>query len=96
MKRFIIVMLALIAASGLIIHTLSADTEHIEKKEVAKVMKEWNKALGVKCNFCHTKKFGRVPQSLIDHRISHDLIHRPDVGSKVGSHRRSSFDSFPA
>ncbi|MEM2982968.1 MAG: hypothetical protein QXH17_07370 [Candidatus Bathyarchaeia archaeon] len=56
--------LIVIIGAGSLGKTLLAETKYIEKKEIMQVMKEWNKSLGVNCQFCHTGKFSDTYEML--------------------------------
>jgi hypothetical protein len=49
----VFVIFGLIAIRGFV-NLSSAEPKYLEKKEVTKTMIQWNKALGVKCSYCHT------------------------------------------
>lgn len=37
-----------------VVNSVHAEPKYLKKEEITKTMMEWNKALGVNCDFCHT------------------------------------------
>ncbi len=55
MRRIVLVVLILftVMAIGGIADLTQGEPKYLDKKEINKTMIEWNKALGVKCSYCH-------------------------------------------
>ncbi|NIQ38336.1 MAG: hypothetical protein GTN81_07085 [Proteobacteria bacterium] len=51
---FVIFPLLTLAAVGYFAAATQAEPKYLDKKDVTKTMIEWTKALGVKCDYCHT------------------------------------------
>lgn len=90
MKKFSLVIVALFSliAVGLLIDATHAKTKYLEKKEVVKTMIQWNKALGVKCDFCHTKDRSQTYKSLagktVDAKELKALVHQRIARAMLG------------
>ncbi len=81
MKKTVLLMVivfTLSAIGGLVLS--HGKTKYLEKEEVNKAMIQWNKALGVKCSFCHTKDRTQNYQSLAGKTVSEEelkaLVHK--------------------
>jgi hypothetical protein len=84
MAASVVLFLVFLSANSLL-----ADTELLEKKEVAKTMASWNKALGVKCNFCHTSNFKQSYKDLAgksaDEKTLKALVHKEIAKSMLAT-----------
>jgi hypothetical protein len=56
LSAFVIVLITLTAANPLPKRNLQVLPEDISDAQLDSIMKQYNKALGVSCNFCHTKR----------------------------------------
>ncbi|HSB05899.1 MAG TPA: hypothetical protein VLK23_11960 [Thermodesulfobacteriota bacterium] len=60
-------LLSVVFALGAVVvfvSSMHADPKYLKKEEVTKTMMEWNKALGVKCEFCHTSNRSQTYKDL--------------------------------
>ena len=63
LSAFVILLITLTAANPLPKRNLQVLPEDISDAQLDSIMKQYNKALGVSCNFCHTKR-SDYPDSL--------------------------------
>lgn len=81
------VIFALIAVFVLADST-QADPKYLRKEEVTKTMLEWNKALGVKCDFCHTSNRTQTYKDLAGKTASAEelsaLVHQRIARAMLG------------
>jgi len=52
--NLVVTIILVLSFAPLVVSNSQAEPKYLKKEEVGKVMMEWNKALGVKCDFCHT------------------------------------------
>ena len=52
--NLVITIILILSFAPAVVRNSQAEPKYLKKEEVGKVMLEWNKALGVKCDFCHT------------------------------------------
>lgn len=66
MKKTVLLMaiVSLITAIGGIVNVTQGEPKYLEKKGINKTMIQWNKALGVKCSYCHTSDRTETYKSL--------------------------------
>jgi hypothetical protein len=66
MKKINLVIYAALGlfVAGYLVTTTYAKPKYLEKKEVTRIMIQWNKALGVKCSFCHTSNRTKTYETL--------------------------------
>jgi hypothetical protein len=83
----VLVIFGLIALRGFV-NLSSAEPKYLEKTEVTKTMIQWSKALGVKCNFCHTSDRAESYESLSGKTASKEeleaLVHKEVALSMLG------------
>ncbi len=81
------VILAL-CAIVVFVSTTHADPKYLGKDEVTKTMLEWNKALGVKCEFCHTSNRSQTYKDLAGKTASAEeltvLVHQRIARAMLG------------
>ena len=79
------------AAAAVFQNAANAETKYLKgsKQEITKTMMEWNKALGVKCTFCHTKDFSQTYKSLAGKTASAEdltaLVHHRIATNMLGT-----------
>jgi cytochrome c peroxidase len=90
MKKIGLVMVlvfSLTAIGGLVLS--HAELKYLEKQGMMKTMIEWNKALGVKCNFCHIQDKSQTYKSLAGKTVSEEelkaLVHRRIARAMLGT-----------
>ena len=67
---FVMLVIFTLTAIGYFLGATHAETKYLEKKDVTKTMIQWNKALGVKCSFCHTKDRSETYKNLAGRTVS--------------------------
>jgi len=82
---FAVVVLAATLAVVRLADTAQADTKYVEQDKVFKVMMQWNKDLGVKCEYCHTADKKQTIESLEGQTAKSDEL-------QSLMHRRSALD----
>ena len=90
MKKIGIVMMILgLIAAFAPLQRVQAKTKYIEKSEVTKAMVEFNKALGVKCNFCHvadrSKTYKALAGQTADPKELSALVHQRISRAMLGN-----------
>jgi hypothetical protein len=72
MKKTSFVMYAVLALAGVgyLVNATDAKPKYLEKKVVMKTMVQWNRALGVKCGFCHTSNRTQTYETLAGRNVS--------------------------
>jgi cytochrome c peroxidase len=90
MKKTVLVMVivfTLTAIGGLVLS--HAKMKYLEKEGVNKAMIQWNKALGVKCSFCHTKDRTETYKNLAGKTVSEEelkaLVHQRIARAMLGN-----------
>jgi cytochrome c peroxidase len=87
--NLIVVLVLLFITSAVVVSISQAEPKYVKKETVGKVMMEWNKALGVKCNFCHTSKPSQTYNDLAgktaDKKELSALVHQRIARAMLGS-----------
>ena len=69
-------------------NSIHAEPKYLKKEEVTKTMMEWNKALGVKCDFCHTANRSQTYKDLAGKTVSKEelsaLVHQRVARAMLG------------
>jgi len=69
-------------------NSIHAEPKYLKKEEVTKTMIEWNKALGVKCDFCHTANRSQTYKDLAGKTASKEelsaLVHQRIARAMLG------------
>ncbi len=90
MKKKIIVMFVIpaIAVVMLICGSVQAKPKYIKEEEVKATMGEFTKALGVRCDYCHTKDRSQDYQDLAGQIVDKDqlasLVHKRIARAMMG------------
>lgn len=87
--NLITMLILLFIVSAVVVSISQAEPKYLNKETVGKVMLEWNKALGVKCNFCHTPKPSQTYKSLAgktaDKKELSALVHQRIARAMLGN-----------
>lgn len=69
-------------------NSIHAEPKYLKKEEVTKTMIEWNKALGVTCDFCHTANRSQIYKDLAGKTVSKEelstLVHQRIARAMLG------------
>ena len=90
MKKVSTVLSVVFALSAVVVFVSSthADPKYLKKEEVTKTMMEWTKALGVKCDFCHTSNRSQTYKDLAGKTASAEelsaLVHQRIARAMLG------------
>ena len=87
--NLVITIILIFCFVSVVVSKSQAEPKYLKKKEVGKIMMEWNKALGVKCNFCHTAKPSQTYKSLAgktaDKKALSALVHQRIARAMLGN-----------
>ncbi len=87
-KAFIVFAIVTLIAICYFVSVTLAKTKYLEKKEVTKTMLKWNKALGVKCSFCHTSNRSETYKNLAGKTVNEEelkaLVHQRIARAMLG------------
>ncbi|MBW2307874.1 MAG: hypothetical protein JRG73_13190 [Deltaproteobacteria bacterium] len=76
----VVLVVIFVFSIGYFVHITHAKTKYVKKEEVKELMKEWNRALGVKCSFCHTSNRSETYKSFVGKTVGEKelkaLVHR--------------------
>lgn len=83
----VFILLSLMASATL--STVQAKTKYLKEEDVKKTMIEFSKALGVKCDFCHTKDRSQNYQDLAGQTVDKGqlsaLVYKRIAGAMLGT-----------
>jgi len=88
---FVLFIVLTLAASATLFNSAYAETKYLKKEDVTKTMIEYNKALGVKCNFCHTPDNSQTLKDLVwetaevDKSQLRPLVHKQIATAMLGA-----------
>ncbi len=91
MKKILLMLMIVftIATVATLLSTSFAETKYLKKEEIKDTMAGFTKALGVKCNFCHTEDRSQNYQSLGGQTADKDqlsaLAHKSIARAMLGS-----------
>lgn len=87
--NLVVTIILMFCFVSIVVSNSQAEPKYLEKKEVGKVMMEWNKALGVKCDFCHTKNAKQTYKDLAgktaDKKELSALVHQRIARAMLGN-----------
>ena len=89
--NLLITIVLILGFAPVVVPNSQAEPKYLKKEEVNKIMLEWNKALGVKCDFCHTSNpketykdlAGKTPDSKALSALVHQRIARAMLGDMI-------------
>ena|SRR4030042_2485279 len=86
--NLVIMLILILSFAPVVVSNSKAEPKYLKKEEVTKVMSEWNKALGVKCDFCHTSKPSQTYKDLAgkvaDKKELSALVHQRIARAMLG------------
>lgn len=85
---FAIFIIVALTTAMVLINIIHAEPKYLKKEEITKTMMEWNKALGVQCNFCHTANRSETYKDLAGKPVSKEelstLVHQRIARAMLG------------
>lgn|GEM_PF-4911287 len=88
MRKLLLVFLMVGSVSLFVLGTVEAKTKYLKKTEIEETMREFNRALGVDCNFCHvsdpSKTYKDLAGKTFDEKELTILVHQRIARAMLG------------
>ncbi len=86
---FVVFSIFALTALGSLVALTHTEMKYLSKEGINKTMMEWNKALGVKCSFCHTSDRSETYENLAGKTVGEKelkaLVHQRIARAMLGN-----------